>query len=221
MSLSSPILPGSVVTQSFSSVVVTLPNMPSGRGQAGIMASIEKLREDTRVSAERLGFAEGRAEGFDAGHQEGLRQGRREAAQAAAIEAQQVGEALAQEVGALHMRVEEGWQEFLSASEAAMTDRCLDAVRALLDAELQLGRESALGIVRRCLGEMVHATSIKVRVASDDLPYLQQFLKDERVELVADGTIEAGCVVESSSGTVDGRVSTTLQLFENAWNEAE
>ena len=218
--MSSPILPSSAVTAAFTSVVVSLPEMGGGRGKAGIMASIDQLREETRASAEQLGFADGRAAGFDDGFAEGMRQGRKEAAEAAALEARQVGEALANEVGELHARMEEGWQAFLAAAEAQMTARCMETVRALLDTELQLGRESALNIVRRCLGEMVHATAIKVRVASEDLPYLQKYLDDERVQLVADGSIGAGCIVESSSGKVDGTLATSLVLLENAWEEA-
>lgn len=213
-------LPAGVATRAFSSVVVTLPAISSGRGQAGLMEGIEKIREEAREEGLRLGFTEGQTDGLRAGYEAGYHKGRQQAAEEAAREAEQVGNALALEVGALHERIEGTWQEFLTEVETAMTDRCLQTVRELLDAELQIGRSSALNIVRRCLGEVVHATSIKIRVASQDLPYLQDFLKDERVQLVADGSIDAGCVIESSSGTVDGTLRTSLQLLENAWDEA-
>ena len=218
--MSNPVLGSAVVTQAFASVVVSLPAMPGASGRTGVMAGIERIKEEARTSASQLGFADGRAAGYEDGYEEGLRLGREEARRNAEIEARLVGEALAREVGALHERVEDGWQEFLASSEQALTDRCLDTVRALLEAELQLGRESALGIVRRCLGEVSNATAIRVRVVAEDLPYLREHLRDERVELVADGSIEAGCVVESSCGTVDGTLGTSLRLLEQAWDEA-
>lgn len=218
--MSNPILPSTVVTQAFASVVVSLPDTHSGRGRDRITAGIEKLREETRSTAARIGYGEGQSEGFEVGYAEGLRLGREEAARNAAVEAQLVGEALASEVGALHARIESEWRTFLATSESAMVAQCLATVRALLDAELQIGRESAVEIVRRCLGEMIHATSIRVRVAASDLPNLAERVRDERVEFVADGSITAGCVVESSSGIVDGTLDTSLRLLESAWAEA-
>lgn len=214
--MSNPVLGPNVATQAFASVVVSLPETHGGRGKERITAGLEMLREETRAQAAKIGFTDGQASGFDAGYAEGLREGRA----AAAEEARLVGEALAQEVGRLHERVETGWQEFLASSEAALTDRCLETVRELLNAELAIDRSSAVAIVRRCLGEVVHATSIRIRVAAEDLPNLQEYLRDDRVELVADASIGAGCVVESSSGSVDGTIGTALRLLETAWDEA-
>ncbi|RYG40524.1 hypothetical protein EON79_22465, partial [bacterium] len=136
--MSNPILPSTVVTQAFASVVVSLPDMQNGRGRDRITAGIEKLREETRRTATQIGYAEGQSEGYDKGYAEGLRLGREEAARNAAVESQLVGEALAQEIATLHGRVETEWQGFLLSSEAAMVEQCLGTVRALLDAELSL-----------------------------------------------------------------------------------
>ncbi|RYG71285.1 hypothetical protein EON77_13030, partial [bacterium] len=120
--MSNPILPSTVVTRAFASVVVTLPESATGRGRDRITQGIEQLREETRATASQIGYSEGHADGFESGYAEGLRRGQEEAARNAEVEAELVGQALAAELGTLHQRVEAEWNGFLVNSEAAMVD---------------------------------------------------------------------------------------------------
>lgn len=65
---------------------------------------------------------------------------------------------------------------------------------------------------------------LTVRVNANDLPLLEQ-MRDEKnnafgraqfIDFVADQSVkDGGCIVESSSGTIDARIETQLRILEN------
>ncbi len=219
-----PNLGSAVAVASFASAVTTLPALRGARDHAGLQRQIEEMKALAREEAAREGYGEGRSAGWAEGHRSGREAGRREAMVEAA-EARAVAEAeIADELARLHARVQAGWRAFAAGAEAALTERAMDAVREILAAELALSRAGAHAIVARCLGETTHAASVRIRVDARDLPGLADLLAASHpglaVELVADGSVGAGCVVESASGRVDGTVGTALRLLEEAYDEA-
>lgn len=222
--MSNPILKGEIALGSFASVVATLPPLRGARDQAGVQRQIEELKAAAREEAKEEGYGEGQAAGWSEGLIAGRDAGRREALLQAAEDAARREAELAEELAQVHARIEAGWAEFIVEAEAQMTARVMDAVRAVVAAELEISRSGAHAIVARCLEEVTHAKSVRVRVDARDLPGLGELLAGSHpelaVELVADEAIGAGCVVESASGRVDGRVATTLRLLENAYDEA-
>lgn len=184
--------------------------------------------EAERVAAQEMGFRAGYAQGQAAGTAFGLAEGRlagREEGKA---------EVLMAEVASLHdftqglQAVVSGvtpavdrWREDL---EARVTDLAMNAVRALLAAELQTSRPDALGIVREALGHAEGAIKATVRLSPFDRASLAE-RKDQvlaacaglrEVELVDDSSITGGCIIETEQGLVDATLATRLQLLEAA-----
>ena len=202
--MSDPILRGDFAFASFASVVTTLPPLRGTRDQAGIQKQIDELKEAARAVAAAEGYGEGRSSGWADGLRAGREQGRCEAlAEAAEIAAIREAE-IADELARVHGRIESGWREFIEEAEAQMTLRVMDAVRAVVAAELELSSSGAHAIVARCLEEVTHAKAVTIRVDARDLPGLSELLArshaDLAVELVADEGSEGGASSRASRG---------------------
>ena len=172
------------------------------------------------LEGQSAGTERGFAEGRRAGWEEGVERGRQEvrAAQDDALEGFRAAlEASAAEVGPAVDR----WRESV---EGRAADLAMDAVRALLAAELAIGRPDAMGIVREALGFAEGAVRAVVRLSPFDRAALAERREEmlaacaglRDVELVDDRSIEGGCVVETEQGVVDATLPTRLSLLEAA-----
>ena len=163
-----------------------------------------------------LGLAEGRRVGRDEGHAEG----REEvvAAQGEAIEA--FRSALADSAAAVGPAA----QAWMESVEARATELAMDAVRALLAAELAIRQPDAMGVVREALGHAEGAVRATIRLSPFDRAALAERKEEilaacaglRDVELVDDRSISGGCVVETEQGVVDATFGTRLELLEAA-----
>ena len=188
--------------------------------------------ERRRQEAAELGFKQGHAEGFRKGTVEGYdlgrEQGLKEAYETVIGEQREVIEqfnaALQTVVDQANAKIAAWFEE----REIAMSEVALEAVRRLLSSELATSRQSALAMTQDALAEITHANHIRIRVNPFDVPILEQHrslllssiatLRD--IELVPDGTITAGCVVESEGGVVDTRLEVRQAALEKAWQSA-
>lgn len=155
---------------------------------------IEALAEKARESGREIGRAQGR--------QEALQEVR-------------------SSVGALSQAVAACEQEF--ARECAqLAEGCAEIVAEVfrkLAAPALLSREAVIGSVLEVLKRVEDERELTIRVSAQDLPFLesqrsaiQEALGTRSWSLCADPRVTlGGCLVESSRGTLDGRLELQLQ----------
>lgn len=185
---------------------------------------LEALQTAAREEGFRRGYADGKAAGNERGLAEGRRQGRDEA-RTMVLEAEN---AILQdfraelEVAAAGVGpAVERWRESI---EERATELAMNAVRALLAAELSVQRPDAMGIVREALGFAEGAVRATVRLSPFDRAALVERREEilaacaglRDVDLVDDRSIEGGCIIETENGVVDATLATRLALLEAA-----
>ena len=172
------------------------------------------------LAGQRAGTERGLAEGRRTGREEGIAVGREEIRDAETAALESFREALDEAVAGVGPAVER-WRE---AVEARAAELAMDAVRALLAAELLTGGHDAMNIVREALGHADGAVRATVRLSPFDRAALAE-RRDEilqacaglrDVELVDDRSIQGGCIVETEQGVVDATLATRLELMEAA-----
>jgi len=121
------------------------------------------------------------------------------------------------------MAVARAAEEELTQERSRLADACAEIVGealAKIAGPLLSTRKAAIGAVTEVLKRVKEGRDLVVRVSPADLPILQQeeqrlaaVVPGRALQLVADARIElGGCIVESSLGTLDGRLD--LQLRE-------
>ena len=172
------------------------------------------------LKGQRAGVERGLAEGRRAGHDEGFAEAKQETLDAEAAGLHAFRESLADVVGEVGPAVER-WQETVETRAAELA---MDAVRALLAAELATGGHDALAIVREALGYAEGAVRAVVRLSPFDRAALAERKEEilgacaglRDMELVDDRSITGGCIVETEQGVVDATLATRLELMEAA-----
>jgi flagellar assembly protein FliH len=105
---------------------------------------------------------------------------------------------------------------------AAVVENCADVVAEVLAkiaGPMLASREGIIGTVTTVLGRIKEDRAATIRVHTDDLPILQayeqtlaQLLGSRKFSLVADARITVGgCIVETSLGSLDGRLEVQLR----------
>ncbi len=123
-------------------------------------------------------------------------------------------------------RINTAAEEAFAQEAAQLSEACADIVAAAfvkLAGEHLPGREAILGAVTEVLKRVKDPREVTIRVSQQDLPLLregepliQQVLGARHVTLSADPRVSVGgCLVESSLGTLDGRLEVQIrELFE-------
>ncbi|RYG26631.1 hypothetical protein EON82_02565 [bacterium] len=188
-----------------------------------VIAPTLDLEMERRIAQEegyRQGFAAGLQSGTERGLSEGRIQGRDEVIAESREEMGAFREALSEAASRVQPAVDR-WREEIEERAAELA---IEAVRALLAAELATSRPTALGIVREALAHATGATKATIRLAPFDRAELAE-RRDEilaacvglrDVELIDDASIQGGCVVETENGVVDATLATRLSLLEAA-----
>lgn len=105
---------------------------------------------------------------------------------------------------------------------AALAESCVDVVAEVLAkiaGPTLASREAILGTVLTVLDRVKEDRDVAIRVHAHDLPVLQQqeqtlasVLGRRKFSLVADARVTAGgCIVETSAGSLDGRLEVQLR----------
>lgn len=197
--------------------------------QEDALAAALRLLEARREEAVAEGLEEGRRRGYDSGyltgHEEGLRQGRveAEAALTAAREQLQAGHAarLAR-WDALLAAAEQKMKSAIDSTEDMLVEIAFESLCKLLGETLAQGagvRAAVMNVVQRARAREM----LVVRVAPDDLGLLHSeavpqgdalaaMLGAPGVQVLGDARVSlGGCLLETSGGTLDGRLETQLQ----------
>ena len=147
-----------------------------------------------------------RAEGLAAGFQEGREQALREM----------------QEVLTLLRQINAAAEQAFQREQDELAAHCVDmvgAVFARLAGAVLSTPQATLAIVAEVLKKVREGRELTVRVNTSDLPLLQAqenalsaALPGRRITLAADSRVEAGgCIVETSLGSLDGRLEVQLR----------
>lgn len=196
------------------------------------MAAALQLIETQRQLAIAEGLEEGRQGGYDSGylsgHEEGLRQGREEAAAALAEEGARHRTEHATRVArwdALIASAEQHMKAGIEGTEAMLVEIAFEAVAHLLG-EAMTQRDGARAAVINVIARTRVRELLVVRVAPADLAMLDATPESSRsmlhgVQLLGDARVSlGGCLLETSGGTLDGRLETQLQALQQALLQA-
>jgi flagellar assembly protein FliH len=166
---------------------------------------LQQLREQAKKD-KALAYQEGLA----AGRQEGLAQGKREA--------EQVRANLHGAVEALlvyRRKLLEDSRQDLFELAFALADR-------IVAARAEREQDIVLNTIFRCIGEILDKSKIKIRVNPAQAEFVKANLEQikSQDESIAQVTVEAdarvdvgGCLVETDSGSADGRLTSQLQML--------
>jgi flagellar assembly protein FliH len=172
--------------------------------------------QDEETEAQRRKILQDAA---DEGRQQGLKAGE------AAARAE-----LAESIDALERLIESAKKSLndgLEDLEGLAVEIAFEAVTKVLGQQLRQA-DGVLALVREVAGRARDQSLLTVRLGPRDYELVQlhrealaQSLNDVRLELVSDSRIAfGGCLVESDSGTLDGRLETQLRRLKDAMIEA-
>lgn len=195
----------------------------SGAGQGDTVAE-EALSAADELAAALAALEAQRDQAVEAGYQhgydEGLRQGREEG-ERRVLEADARRKADHEKrMAALQMLIESAHSaldEAMQDSEDALVEIAFTAVCKILG-EAMAERAGVLAVIRQVTQQARERERMVVRVSPKDLALieadrllLQESTQATTLELVADARVAlGGCLVESSGGTLDGRLETQL-----------
>ncbi|MEG6585879.1 FliH/SctL family protein [Dendrosporobacter sp. 1207_IL3150] len=172
--------------------------------------------EELRNQAQNAGFEQGYSDGYVKGKEA----------------------ALADSLKTLLEAVEKS-EQIMSMTDQEMRDSVLDAERHILEIALAVARKIlvreidenpmvVLPIVKNALEKVRDQDQIVIKVNPEDYDLLLQARRDLQVivgrehslTIANDQTIEIGsCIIESSNGTVDARISTQFEVLAKTLQE--
>lgn len=189
-------------------------------GRTGVLgdtvaeAALSDLAERTRDAAQAQGYAAGWAEGYRVARS----QAEQAAQQAAAADAEErarwkTDHDLA--LGALlHAvkRLDRTFQESTAELTARAHELALEISVAVLDREVRLSETTGADALRRALAPLDRVSAVTVRMHPDDIALLDPAaLRNGRVQLVHDTTLQRGDAVASTEDTiVDATIAAAL-----------
>ena len=118
-------------------------------------------------------------------------------------------------------------ERMLARLEKEVIELALRAAAAIIEASRQLDPLVVAGVYRKALASLEGSDEITLRVSPEDIEAARAFLEREekipgRVRIVKDGAVSpGGCIVESETGSVDGRIETQLEAIRRALAGAE
>lgn len=170
-----------------------------------------------------------RQQAYETGYQQGYAEGKRQAQQEMEHALQLQIESLRAEVeGFLHsLRVE--FDAYLQATETPMLELVMEIARKVIREELRMHPDHILALIRDALRRIKGFGAVRIFVNPADLDRVRQHRASllsvldgiDQLEILEDRRVEAGsCRIETEQGTYDARLSTQLELIENALRQA-
>lgn len=198
------------------SVYLLDPHQPRGTGH--VTALDQAVAEANALVAEAQAEADSlRRDAVQQGYQEGLDIAGRQYLQSI-DQLQDLMNALRQEREA-----------FFAGIESQVVKLSVEIAEKILRHELQSHPEAVLEIVKLALLQLTDRDSIALRVSPHDAELIKQHreaIRDaaggiRQIEIIEDRRVDrGGCIAESSSGSLDARVSSQLSEVTRAFMEA-
>lgn len=122
------------------------------------------------------------------------------------------------------LAIKERRAEVLSTIEAEILKLSVKIAEKIIGGEIKQDEATRAEIVLNALRQTRQQEFLTVRVSAEDLPLLEKmrekidnYGRAKFVDFVADQAVKSGgCIIESSSGTIDARLETQLRILENA-----
>lgn len=161
------------------------------------------------MAAATMRLDEARRKAEQEGFKEGLRLGETQAVERLAgslDQARKLIESLGQQSGKL-----------LEGLDPVVFELVFEATCKILG-EAAVSRDGVFGVVEQVLAKARDAAVLRLRLNPSDVRLLMTGGLAgtpvlDGVELVPDGSVESGCVIETASGSLDGRLDTQLRAF--------
>lgn len=182
---------------------------------AGPTLDIETIRRDieneflaTQQSERERLFEEARQQGYETGHAEG------EAA------AKQASQDQSSTLESLIAGVREALGRNISAEEDIIVGIAFEAICKIIGTAMY-DLEGVRAVVRQVMQSAIDKELLVIRIAPTDYSLVQEvLLEDERryqgIKILQDERVTmGGCLVETESGTLDGRLDTQLQVLRD------
>lgn len=230
MSLSKNVIKGGAVVSSplrLKSVAEERELIESRQRQSVPVDELEAIR--------RQAFEEGRAEGVQAGFQEGYQtgavQGRAEAEEQVRMASEEIlqreEQAVTDFVNALQAFADsahDAIREWRAAEVEAHALLGIEIARRAVGKELEASKESLIELTKQALAELHQGLEFRILVNPSDTEVLSRRRQEimealshvRGIDVVADTTIESGCMIESHTGTIDARIDAYLARIAGA-----
>ena len=154
--------------------------------------------------------------------EEGFEEGRRDGEQ-------QVSDQMAEALDVLNQAIKER-KRIIKDAEGELVRLSLKIAEQIIRSEVSLHRDVVMNIITEAIGRVSDRESVIIKVSRDDIEQVKNY-KDrisgivdgvKNLSILEDSQIEpGGCVIETNLGYVDARVSTKLNLIEQALKKAE
>jgi len=221
--LSKNVIRGGGNITSFNDMLKPVSQTALGSGKRNLSrAPVVSQRDRAKEEGFAEGYADGKADGYRNGYADGTQRASEdfEAQNSAVI----VEFELEDVVASTGYAVERWYQE----AEQRLAALAMEIARRALCKELETSQESVMTIVKEALEEVTHGSKVRIRVNPFGAGIIEARREEvlaslshiRNLEVVADASIEGGCVIESDGGVVDARIDTFLARITNAIREA-
>jgi flagellar assembly protein FliH len=192
-----------------------------------VEAELALLREQTQVELEDwkkreqehflLQLEEEKRRGYNDGYQMGMDEG----SQHGLLKYQE----LLEKAGQI---LEQSYQEknaIIREAEPFVIELSVEMAKKVLQQELKGNQEALIQLIKECLSSVYESASLTIAVAPDDYPFVQK--QREQLLAVVNGQVEVkilpdytiqqgGCIIRTSSGSVDARIDVQLTEIKKA-----
>ncbi len=170
-----------------------------------------------------------RQQAYEAGYQQGYAEGKQQAQQEMERALQLQIESLRAEVEQFLHSLRAEFDAYLQATETPMLELVMEIARKVIREELRMHPDHILALIRDALRRIKGFGAVRIFVNPADLERVRQHRASllsvldgiDQLEILEDRRVEAGsCRIETEQGTYDARLSTQLELIENALRQA-
>jgi flagellar assembly protein FliH len=182
-----------------------------------VASSVAEAANRAREEAERAAQEQALREQREREHREALQRAQSEGYAAGIAQGEAKYAAQAEQLAAVLASAHEAIEAAVVDAEDVILEIAYESVCKIVGDALGR-REGVVAVVQSVLRNLREREQLVIRVAPDDLALLESHRKDllpyrgTVVALVADERVSlGGCLVESSGGTLDGRLETQMQ----------
>jgi flagellar assembly protein FliH len=114
-------------------------------------------------------------------------------------------------------------------AEKKILDLSLAISRKIILNEVLINKDIVLAVLRESLKKIMNDEKVTVKLNHDDLQFINEnkdvlkdiYFKNNTVKFVEDNDVEiGGCLIETDSGVIDGRIESQLNVIEESVAEA-
>lgn len=187
----------------------------------------DRMIESAKAESAQI-EAQARQKGYQEGFAEGYSRGERDATIALTRQADQERAALIQDLHDFLSHIEEERNRIWEEMEPQILSLIFETACRVIKQEVQASKTVALSVIRNALLRVREKGSLEIRVNPRDLETVRSHREQlldildnlPNVEIIGDKRVGAGgCIVETSSGSIDARIETQLSELSLQLNQ--